>query len=301
MTVSGQGLYDPRFEHDACGIGALVNLKGKKSHQTVDNALKIVEKLEHRAGKDATGDTGDGVGILLQISYEFFRQVAEQADIFVGGERDYGVGMFFLPQETLPRSQAMKMLEIIVQKEGMPFLGWRKVPVAEDVLGQRARNCMPSIWQCFIGRLRDVERGLDFDRRLYVARRVFEQPSDNTYVVSMSSRSIVYKGMFLVSQLRRFYPDLQDARYESAIALVHLRFSTNTNPSWERAHPNRLPGPAQRRNQHHPRECRPHDGARRNHAFARCRHVPHFPRQGRRHALHPRDGVLQRHPAGVRQ
>ena len=132
------------------------------------------------------------------------------------------------------------MFEIIVEKEGMEFLGWREVPVFPDVLGQKARSCMPCIVQAFIKKPEDVEKGLDFDRRLYIARRVFEQSSDNTYVVSMSSRTIVYKGMFLVGQLRAFFADLQDPDYESAMATVHSRFSTNTNPSWERAHPNRL-------------------------------------------------------------
>ena len=235
-----QGLYDPRFEHDACGIGCVVDIKGRKSHATVDNALKIVEKLEHRAGKDAAGKTGDGVGILLQISHRFFSRVTEEQGIHLGGERDYGIGMFFFPQDTLKRNQAKKMFEIIVEKEGMKFLGWRKVPTQPDTLGEKALSCMPYIEQGFVERPRNLSRGLDFDRRLYVARREFEQSNDNTYVVSCSSRTVVYKGMFLVGQLRKFYPDLQDADYESAIAMVHSRFSTNTNPSWERAHPNRF-------------------------------------------------------------
>ena len=148
--------------------------------------------------------------------------------------------MFFFPQDTLKRNQAKKMFEIITEKEGLKFLGWRTVPVDPSVLGQRARECMPYIMQAIIERPNDISRGLDFDRKLYVIRRVFEQSNDNTYVPSLSSRTIVYKGMFLVSQLRRFYTDLQDPDYKSAIALVHSRFSTNTNPSWERAHPNRF-------------------------------------------------------------
>ena len=148
--------------------------------------------------------------------------------------------MFFFPQDTLKRNQAKKMFEIIVEKEGMKFLGWRKVPIQPDTLGEKALSCMPYIEQGFVERPRNLSRGLDFDRRLYVARREFEQSNDNTYVVSCSSRTVVYKGMFLVGQLRKFYPDLQDADYESAIAMVHSRFSTNTNPSWERAHPNRF-------------------------------------------------------------
>ncbi|MCM1467206.1 MAG: glutamate synthase subunit alpha, partial [Alistipes sp.] len=234
------GLYDPRFEHDNCGIGCVVNIKGIPTHETVSNALKIVETLEHRAGKDAEGKTGDGVGIMLQISHKFFAKEAEKLGIHIGKERDYGVGMFFFPQDELKRNQAKKMFEIIVEKENLKFLGWREVPTNPSVLGKKAVDCMPCIMQGFVKRPADVERGLAFDRRLYVARRVFEQSNDNTYVVSLSSRTIVYKGMFLVGQLRSFFEDLQNLDYESAIATVHSRFSTNTNPSWERAHPNRF-------------------------------------------------------------
>ena len=232
-------LYDPRFEHDACGIGAVVDLKGRVSYATVDDALKIVEKLEHRAGKDASGETGDGVGLMMQIPHKLMVRSAAEAGITLGQARDYGVGVFFFPTDPLKRAQAQKMLEIIVAKEGMEFLGWRQVPTHPEVLGQRARSCMPSIFHCFVKRPADCPRGLDFDRKLFVARRVFEQSNVNTYIPSFSSRTIVYKGMFLVGQLRRFYADLTDPDCESALALVHSRFSTNTNPSWERAHPNR--------------------------------------------------------------
>ncbi len=237
---TAMGMYDPRFEHDNCGIGAVVNIKGIKTHKTVENALKIVENLKHRAGKDAEGKTGDGVGILLQISHKFFQKAAKEAGIILGEERDYGIGMFFFSQDELKRNQAKKMFEVIVRKEGMEFLGWRQVPIAPEKLGKKAVDCMPYIMQGFVKRPSNLNRGLDFDRRLYVARRVFEQSNDDTYVVSLSSRTIVYKGMFLVEQLRQFFGDLQDQDYESAIATVHSRFSTNTNPSWERAHPNRF-------------------------------------------------------------
>ena len=234
-----QGLYDPSLEHDNCGIGAVVNIKGLKSHETVSNALKIVENLEHRAGKDAEGKTGDGVGILVQISHKFFEKTCSTLGFSIGKERDYGIGMFFMPQDELQRNRAKKMFEIIVEKEGLNFLGWREVPVQPGILGKKAADCMPCIMQGFVKRPFDVPRGLDFDRRLYIVRRVFEQSNDSAYVVSLSSRTIVYKGMFLVGQLRLFYNDLQDKDYESAIALVHSRFSTNTVPSWEKAHPYR--------------------------------------------------------------
>ena len=234
------GLYNPAFEHDNCGIGAVVSIKGIKTHQTVSDALSIVENLEHRAGKDAEGKTGDGVGILLQISHKFFKKAVKPLGINIGEERDYGIGMFFFPQDELKRNQSKKMFEIIVEKEGLEFLGWREVPTLPNVLGKKAVDCMPYIMQGFVKRPANVNKGIDFDRKLYVARRVFEQTCENTYVVSLSSRTIVYKGMFLVGQLRQFFADLRDEDYESAIALVHSRFSTNTNPSWERAHPNRF-------------------------------------------------------------
>lgn len=240
IRAEEKGMYHSSFEHDNCGIGAVVNIKGLKTHDTVENALKIVENLEHRAGKDAEGKTGDGVGILLQISHKFFKKTVKSLGIFLDSEREYGIGMFFFPQDELKKNQAKKMFEIIVEKEGLEFLGWRKVPTYPEVLGAKAIECMPNIMQGFVKKPESVKKGLDFDRKLYVARRVFEQSNDNTYVVSLSSRTIVYKGMFLVGQLCSFFQDLQDEDYESAIAMVHSRFSTNTNPSWQRAHPNRL-------------------------------------------------------------
>ena len=234
------GLYSEQFEHDNCGIGAIVSIKGIKTHQTVSDALSIVENLEHRAGKDAEGKTGDGVGILLQISHKFFKKAVKPLGIELGEEREYGIGMFFFPQDELKRNQSKKMFEIIVEKEGLEFLGWREVPTYLNVPGKKAIDCMPYIMQALVKKPEDVNKGIDFDRKLYVARRVFEQTCENTYVVSLSSRTIVYKGMFLVGQLRQFFGDLRDEDYESAIALVHSRFSTNTTPSWERAHPNRF-------------------------------------------------------------
>ena len=242
MTMKDQKWmdYGRTSEHDACGIGAVVDIRGRQSRSVVDDALKIVEKLEHRAGKDAEGKTGDGVGILLQISHDFFKEAAAGSGIRLGGSGDYGVGMFFFPQNTLARRQAQKMLQVILEKDGLHFLGWREVPVCPEILGDSALSCMPYIMQCFVERPAETPKGLAFDRLLYLARREFEQSNDNTYVVSFSSRTVVYKGMFLVNQLRRFYPDLQSESYISSIAMVHSRFSTNTTPSWERAHPNRM-------------------------------------------------------------
>ncbi|HBZ03416.1 MAG TPA: glutamate synthase subunit alpha, partial [Lachnospiraceae bacterium] len=257
------GLYDASFEHDNCGIGAIIQLNGKPSHQLVDDALSIVENLEHRAGKDAEGKTGDGVGILTQIPHRFFAKVMKKQGVELpvyknkdkrenAYSRSFAVGMFFFPDNDLERRQAKAMFEIIVKKSGMNILGWRTVDVHPNVLGTKARECMPVIEQVFIDRPDefkcDTRSGdanaenldLAFDRKLYIIRREFEQSNVNTYVPSLSCRTIVYKGMFLVGQLRTFFEDLTDKDYESAIAMVHSRFSTNTNPSWNRAHPNRL-------------------------------------------------------------
>ena len=254
--MKAKTLYEPSFEHDNCGIGAVVNIDGSKTHKIVDNALSIVEKLEHRAGKDASGETGDGVGILVQISHDFFKKAA--ADL-VGNlnEREYGIGQFFFSGTA---DTEKSRFEKVVAAEGLKFLGWREVPVNADVLGKKARDCMPQIWQAFIEKPKDCEKGLDFDRKLYILRREFENgalrgvpagggseqrsasegETSPTYICSLSSRTIVYKGMFLVHELRTFYSDLQSEDYASALAIVHSRFSTNTQPSWKRAHPNRF-------------------------------------------------------------
>ena len=239
MNKENVGLYDQSFEHDNCGIGAVVNIKGLKTYKTVDDALKIVEQLEHRAGKDAAGETGDGVGILTQIPDEYFQKIIK--DFTLPQKGHYGVGMFFMPQDEKVRLRVKKMFETVVKKEGLEFLGWRAVPTVPSVLGKKALDAMPYIVQVFIKKPHGVNCGLDFDRKLYQVRRIFEQSQfEDTYVCSLSSRTIVYKGMFLVQQLRLFFKDLQDKSYKSAIALVHSRFSTNTMPSWKRAHPNRF-------------------------------------------------------------
>ncbi|MBP5193097.1 MAG: glutamate synthase subunit alpha, partial [Eubacterium sp.] len=240
------GLYDASFEHDNCGIGALIQIDGTPGHKLVADALSIVENLEHRAGKDATGETGDGVGILTQVPDKFFRKILAEDGIILPeesqGRRSYGVGMFFFPQSDLERKQAKNMFETIVKKNDLRILGWRKVSTAPEVLGTKARDCMPVIEQIFIERPERLKKSddLSFDRILYLVRREFEQCNVDTYIPSLSCRTIVYKGMFLVGQLRTFFNDLRDEDYESAIAMVHSRFSTNTNPSWNRAHPNRL-------------------------------------------------------------
>ena len=200
MNKENRGLYDQSFEHDNCGIGAVVNIKGLKTYKTVDDALKIVEQLEHRAGKDAAGETGDGVGILTQIPDDYFQKVIKEFQLPKKG--NYGVGMFFMPQDEKIRLRVKKMFETIVKKEGLIFLGWREVPTVPKVLGKKALDAMPFIVQAFVEKSSDVEAGLDFDRKLYQVRRIFEQSQfEDTYVCSLSSRTIVYKGMFLVCLL----------------------------------------------------------------------------------------------------
>ncbi len=228
------------IEQDACGIGTIVNIDGHADHKVLDDALKIVEKLDHRAGHDASGKVGDGVGILMQISHKFFSKECKKCGITLKDERSYGVGMFFLPQDSLACTFAKRMFEVIAKKNGLKILGWRDVPVHPEILGDKAVSCMPNIQQVFIDKPKDCKKGIDFDRMLYITRREFEQGSEDTYICSLSSRTIVYKGMFLVNQLRAFYEDMKDTDYQTAIAIVHSRFSTNTTPSWQRAHPYRF-------------------------------------------------------------
>ena len=227
-------------EHDACGIGAVINIDGTPDNKVLGDALTIVEKLEHRAGKDASGKVGDGVGILVQISHNFFSKETKKIGLTLGGAGDYGIGMFFFPQDSMKRMFAKRMLEVIAEKQDLKVLGWRDVEIHPEILGEAALVCMPHISQCFIQRPKDVKKGIDFDRKLYCLRREYEKSSDDTYICSFSSRTIVYKGMFLVGQLRNFYEDLLSPDYKTAIAMVHSRFSTNTTPSWHRAHPYRM-------------------------------------------------------------
>ena len=233
-------LYHPELEHESCGVGAIVDLSGRATHRTVDQALTIVERLAHRAGSDALGTTGDGVGIMTQLPHQFFTAWAREEGIQLDKPGDYGVGMFFLPEDEVGEQNICRIFDQLAASEGIPVLGWRDVPCHPAQLGAGARRTMPRIRQCFLKRPADVKPGADFDRRLYVLRRVFEKQDTDTYICSLSSRTIVYKGMMLVSQLRSFYDDLQDVRYVSRMAMVHSRFSTNTFPSWSKAHPQRF-------------------------------------------------------------
>ena len=241
-----QGLYDPQFEHDNCGIGFLAHMKGKKSHQIVEDALHVLRNLEHRGGQGDEVNTGDGAGILLQLPHRFFKKVCLADGVTLPETGEYGVGMLFLPQDEEARENCEKGLEAIIEKEGMELLGWRTVPVDDSMLGNAAKAAMPYIRQLFIKRAPGLKTELDFERKLYVVRKRAEKelttfvPEDQSfYFTSLSSRTIVYKGMLTTEQVDQFYLDIPNPDFESAIALVHSRFSTNTFPSWERAHPNR--------------------------------------------------------------
>ena len=242
------GLYRAEFEHDACGIGALAHLKGKRSHQIIDDALSVLVNLEHRGGVGLEKNTGDGAGILFQVPHRFFRKEAQKCGHLLPAEGDYGVAMLFLPKDEEGCDCGIRLFEEGCAQCGIPLLFWRDVPTDPHDLGETARDCMPTIKQAFLGRPENVAKGAAFERELYICRRTIEKATAQSqellgkifYVCSMSSKTIVYKGMLVATQMRRFYRDLDDASTETAIALVHSRYSTNTTPSWERAHPNRF-------------------------------------------------------------
>ncbi len=242
-----QGLYDPRFEHDACGIGFVVRINGEKSHDIVVKALKVLTNLSHRGGAGSEDNSGDGAGILLQIPDKFLRRVCPALDIDLPPPGDYGVGMVFMPRNVDERADLMGRIEAVVRAEGQQVLGWRVPPVNEYELGSIARANRPSVRQLLIGRAANTAPGEDFERKLYLIRKRCEKMvrllAENNpayfYFASLSSRTIVYKGMLTADQVDAFYLDLRDLDVETAIALVHSRYSTNTFPSWERAHPYR--------------------------------------------------------------
>jgi glutamate synthase (NADPH) large chain len=242
---SAQGLYDPAHEHEACGIGMIANIDGRKSHNIVQNAINILCNLEHRGGQSADTSTGDGAGILTQIPHRFFKKQCEKEDIHLPGEGEYGVGMVFLPEEYDSRMQSKELFERIIEEEGQTTLGWRPVPINDSFVGKVASKSKPFIRQVFIGASHDMKSRMDFERKLYVIRKRIEKETSqieelrDVYLCSLSSTTIVYKGMLIPEQLDSFYIDLNHPEFQSALALVHSRFSTNTFPSWQRSHPNR--------------------------------------------------------------
>ncbi|HJZ78714.1 MAG TPA: hypothetical protein VKD91_00150, partial [Pyrinomonadaceae bacterium] len=239
-----QGLYDPEREHDSCGLGFVVNLKGKKSRQIVLQAIEILENLEHRGACGCEPNTGDGAGILLQIPHGFFAHECSELELPTPG--DYAVGMVFLPTEAESRHACEQLFEQIAAEEGQRVLGWRTVPTDESDIGPTALASRPFIRQVFIARGKNAPDPDAFERKLLVIRKRVSRGAKRGiherrmfYVSSLSPRTIVYKGMLTSRQLTSFYPDLGHHLCESALALVHSRFSTNTFPSWARAHPYR--------------------------------------------------------------
>jgi glutamate synthase (NADPH) large chain len=245
---SAQGLYLPEYEHEACGIGMVANINGKKSHDIVEYAITILCNLEHRGGQSADTSTGDGAGILTQIPHSFFEKQCEKESIELPEAGRYGIGMVFLPQDPEIRKTIQKQIVNVIKGEGQDFLGWRTVPVNDSFVGDMAKKSKPFIRQMFIAASLEINDQDDFERKLYVIRKRLEKevsPTDKEhregmYVCSLSSRTIVYKGMLIPEQLDSFYVDLNHRDFKSALAIVHSRFSTNTFPSWERAHPNRF-------------------------------------------------------------
>ena len=243
-----QGLYDPSFEHDACGIGFVVNIKGERSHQVVEQGLTVLVNLDHRGARGCEEDTGDGAGLLLQLPHRFLGAACQALDISLPAPGRYGVGMVYLPPDPTQRHECEQRLETIIGEEGQTVLGWRDVPTNNAGLGETAKACEPCIRQIFIGRsAAGLADDLAFERKLYVIRRRVTNAiryggvagGEYFYIPSLSYKTLIYKGMLTPQQLESFYPDLSDPTMESAIALVHSRFSTNTFPSWERSHPYR--------------------------------------------------------------
>ena len=242
-----QGLYDPTYEHDACGMGFVVQIKGIKSHEIIEEALDVLENLSHRGATGADEETGDGAGILLQIPHVFFQRECSVLGFNLPEEGKYGAGMLFLHKYEDFRKEQIHIFEKLAAEEGLSILGWRDVPIDKNALGKGALEGMPHFSQVFIARPEGLEEDIEFERRLYVLRKraenkiapLGEEKGASFYISSLSSRTIVYKGMLTAAQLQNIYLDLSDLDFISALAMVHSRFSTNTFPSWERAHPNR--------------------------------------------------------------
>ena len=240
-----QGLYDPANEHDACGVGFVANIKGVKSHQIIQQGLGILERLTHRGAVGADPKAGDGAGILLQIPDAFFRAVSE---FQLPPEGDYAIGMLFLPRNEASRTVCEEAIEQLVSAEGQQVLGWRDVPLNNSDLGYSVKPTEPVVRQIFVERGNNCADQEAFERKLFVIRKQIEnkirqaelEGGDSFYFTSFSSRTLVYKGMLLADQVGDYFLDLNDERMVTALALVHQRFSTNTFPTWDLAHPFRM-------------------------------------------------------------
>jgi len=233
-----QGLYDPRFEHDACGIGFVANIKGHKSHDIIVKGIQVLINLTHRGACGCDPDTGDGAGILVQIPHQFFARECAIRGFTLPPAGEYGVGITFLPVEPHRRLQCEGVIERIVREEGLAVLGWRDTPINAEVIGRVARGSQPYIQQLFVARARGMSED-QLERKLYIVRKRIESELADVYIPSLSARTIVYKGLLLAPQIAHFYPELRDPEVVSALCLVHQRFSTNTFPTWQLAHPYR--------------------------------------------------------------
>lgn len=244
-----QGLFDPQCESDACGVGFVCHLKGQASNRIVGQALRMLENMSHRGGCGCEPDSGDGAGILVRLPDKFFRRVTGVQGIHLPPPGEYGVAMAFLPKDVLARTECQRVLEQMVHEYGMTVLGWRDVPVDSHHIGPTPRRSEPRVRQLFVGMGQTFYNRTDFNRRLYLVRQRAEnsvefnslsaEARQQFYVCGFSTNRIVYKGMLTAEQVRLYYPDLSDPDFESSMAIVHSRFSTNTFPSWDRAHPYR--------------------------------------------------------------
>ena len=248
LTPPAQALYDPSNEHDSCGVGFVADMKNRKSHDILEKGLQILINLDHRGAVGADPSLGDGCGVLTQIPHAFFAPECAKLGFDLPAQGHYAIGQFFMPRQSAPRQQVRDIVEEVVAAEGLTVLGWRDVPIDNSALGERVKAVEPAMQQIFIGRPAALATEDDFERRLYIIRKVVSNrvyaiatPEIlEYYPVSMSARTIVYKGMVLVRQLAPYYRDLLDPRFETALALVHQRFATNTFPSWRLAHPYRM-------------------------------------------------------------
>jgi glutamate synthase (ferredoxin) len=240
-----QGLYQPDYEHDSCGVGFVADIKGRQSHQIVENGLTILKKLVHRGACGCEENTGDGVGMLVQMPHKFFSRVCKESSITLPERGHYGAALVFLPNDPDQSGQCQQILEKIISDEGQTLLGWRDVPTDDSSLGPTAKMGEPTFRQLFIGRSKYIRDDAEFERKLYIIRKLAENAVDNSdlsekdrfYMPSLSCRTFIYKGMLTVSQLELMFPDLLESDFESALSLVHQRFSTNTFPAWKLAHP----------------------------------------------------------------
>ncbi|HUF54489.1 MAG TPA: glutamate synthase large subunit [Dehalococcoidia bacterium] len=246
---TAQGLYDPFHEHDSCGVGFLVHLKGQKSHKVIEDGITALEHLDHRGACGCEANTGDGAGVLIQIPHDFFAHVCAHEEIRLPQDPEgYGVGLFFMPRGAKEQTKAMRLFQNVVEEDGQHLLGWRKVPTDNSMIGATALAAEPDMYHVFVGRGKHITSQDAFERRLFVIRKLFRNAIDRSdipdahsyYFPSLSCRTLVYKGMLMATQLRGYFPDLQDKRLASALCMFHSRFSTNTFPSWKLAHPYRM-------------------------------------------------------------